>query len=41
MILHVVSFSAESIIMIVLTEVMKKEEKKSINNQRIPNSVIS
>ena len=27
MILHVVSFSAESIIMIVLTEVMKKEEK--------------
>ena len=28
MILHVVSFSAESIIMIVLTEVMKKEEKK-------------
>ena len=28
MILHVVSFSAESIIMIVLTKVMKKEEKK-------------
>ena len=28
MILHVVSFSAESIITIVLTEVMKKEEKK-------------